>query len=204
MSYKVTGLKKWVHAMDPVGMTKEMKAQMMKASKLNGKLGEAMMRKAIKNGGFTANAALTQAIKGSEKPLVDGGTLFQAITSVVISWDTVFVGVMRTQGDAFNVGLIVYQGAQVNVTERMRGLFFVLWKASMGETPGGELTGRAAELWGRKPGGWYPLSGDKTKIIIPPRRWVDEAYRDPSIKRKIKANWARALKKTMKRRAKGR
>ena len=202
MPYKVRGLKQWKHATDPAGMSKEMRIQLKRAALLNGKLGERSLRQAIKAGGFEANAPLTVAIKGSgKKPLVDGGTLFQSVTSEVIDEFTVFVGILRSSGEAFNVGVTLAQGTAVRITPAMRGLFKTLWLASIGAPV--SLSGRAEELFARKPGGWYPLSESKTTIVIPARDWVAAGFRNPAITRLVKANWSRALKKVMKKRAKG-
>jgi len=184
-------------------MTKEMRAQLRRASKINGLLGVRALRTAVKSGAFLDNAPLTTAIKGSgKKPLVDGATLFQSITYDVLDEFTVFVGILRTAGDAFNVALTLANGAEVKVTPAMRGLFRALWLASIGAPV--ELTGRAAELFERKPGGWYPLSDGKDTIVIPARDWVAAGFRDPKVSRLAKQNWSRALKKVMKKRAKGR
>jgi hypothetical protein len=161
------------------------------------------MRRGIQSGEFAANAALTQAIKGSAKPLVDGGTFFQAITSMIVDEFTVFVGVMRTAGETFNVAVSLAEGTQVNVTPRMRGMFKALWLASQ-NTEGITLTGRAAELFARKSTGWFPISEGKSVIVIPARDWVTAGFADASLKRLVKGNWSRALKKVMKKRARGR
>lgn len=161
------------------------------------------MRSAIRGGrGFAKNAALTQAIKGSNKPLVDDGTLFQGITSKVIDDFTVFAGVLRTDKN-FNVAAAVHEGAQVKVTPAMRRMFFMLWKASTGGIDPGQLTGRAKELFGRMQEGWLPLTSSASVIVIPPRRWVEVAFRNTQMTKLVRQNWERAMVVTFGERARG-
>lgn len=195
-SLKIKGLRKWQKALESPRMDAALRRNMRVASGLNGKLAEARVRRVLQNprgaGKFDDNAALTQAIKGSAKPLTDRGTLFQAVTSKVEDDFTVFVGILRTSR-SFNVALAVHEGFEAKVTAKMRGLFWVLWQASAGAIPVGELTGRAAELYERMPGGWKPLSTGTTVIVTPRRPFIETAFASKALTGQVKRNWQQAI-----------
>lgn len=198
------GWKKWEHAMTPRVFSAKLAHNMRRATALNGKMAEGVIRSEIRSGGFAANAQLTIMIKSSSKPLVDQGTgLFQAITSVVMDNTTVFVGVLQTNGE-YNIALALHEGASINVTPRMRGMFFWLWQASSGKINPNELEGRAAVLWERSPGGWAPLKDSTTRLIILPRPFIQKAFANRAMRLKAKENWQKALQATMRELARGR
>jgi len=202
-SFKIKGLKRWKKALDARGFDAAARRNMRRATALNGKIAEKIMRQTIQSGGsLKKNAALTQALKGDNKPLVDDGTLFQGITSKVIDDFTVFAGVLRTS-EAYNIGVTVHEGVEIKVTPKMRGMFFALWKASKGELDPSKLRGRAAELWEKMQEGWFPLSKDTEVIIVPRRPWVEIAFRNTQMIKQARDNWKQALEATFRERAKG-
>lgn len=173
---------------------------------INAKRASAKQREIIQGSkGLDRNAALTRALKGDDKPLVGDGSLFQAITERDNSQGErieVFSGVLRTS-DVYNIGATVHEGVVLQVTEAMRGLFFMLWVASQRQQEGRalpELTGRAAELFGIYQN-WYPLSAGTKAITIPPRRWIDMAFADAGLKRESQRNWGKAVQDTFRERA---
>lgn len=201
--FKIRGLKRWKKALDARGFDQAARRHMRTATELNGKVAEKIIRKALQSGrGLKKNAALTQVIKGSNNPLVDDGTLFQAITSQVIDDFTVFAGVLRKDKD-FDVAVAVHQGAQAKVTNKMRGMFFVLWRASEGALDPGELTGRAKELFGRMSKGWLPLMNETEVILIPPRPFIRTAFANTQMIKQVRDNWKLALELAFRERAKG-
>ena len=114
-----------------------------------------------------------------------------------------FAGVLRTARE-FNVAAIVHEGGQARVTPKMRAMFLALWQASKGELDASKLTGRAAQLWDRMPGGWKPLSEVTTVIVIPERPWVRLTMADPSIRRLAIENWERGVQAAMLEKGRGR
>lgn len=204
MTFKAIGIKRWLKALDPKAFTQNMRTNVRTATVLNGKIGEAYLRKMIQNsaGKLKPNAPLTKQIKGSAKPLADQGLLFQAITSKVTDDFTVFVGVLRTS-EAYNLVETLHDGKVIKVTPAMRGMFFMLWKASIGEIDPSKLTGRAAELWKRKPGGWYPLRDDTVVVVLPSRPFIRLVFQNPQFKKLVKDNWTKALAASFKDQAKG-
>lgn len=198
--FKITGIRGLEVALDPVKFAKASKKALRRASGQNGLMAKAKMRKVIQTGIKPGNAELTQAIKGDDKPLVDTSELFNAITSKVTSDTEVFVGVLRRNAKAFNVGMTVHDGAAITVTPKMRGMFFYLMLASTGRMDPSKLTGRAAELFERFQD-WKSLEPGTTTITISPRPFVAMAFADADLKRQAKANWQKALKQVFAERA---
>lgn len=189
----------WVQldkALEPGPFKKAVLTHLHRASILNGKIAEAEIRNTIKRGHFIRNAPLTRAIKGGGKPLVGyrpGAQLFGSITSKSSkSAMEVFVGVLKAN-EFYNVAYTLHQGVVIKVTEKMRGMFFVLWLASIGKKEPSELTGATRELWDQKPGGWMPLKKSTASIFIPPRPFITAALRRKSFQKTAKANWEKAL-----------
>jgi hypothetical protein len=175
------------------------KKHMRRATLFNGKIYEKQIRDTIKNGQYTQNAALTIAIKGENKPLVGyetGATLFKAITSVEISGDSVFVGVLRTDS-FYNIAKTIHDGKTIKVTKKMRGLFLALHAVSVGSMSKNKLSNRGQELFSRMQIGWKPLKKSTQSIIIPAREFIIQAMRNSAIKKLAKENWQAALKKAV-------
>lgn len=187
-------------ALDPAAMRAELRTQVRRATELNGKIAAAAARKVLQGGVTPKNAALTQAIKGSDKPLVDSAELFGAISSEVVNDYEVFVGVARNAA-GYNIALITHDGVTIQVTDKMRGMFYYLWQASIGAMDPSKLTGRAAELFERYQD-WKPLKDSTTAIVIPPRRWTEQVFNDPELKARIERNWNDAIQRMFTARAK--
>lgn len=187
------GWKRYRKAIDSKEFNKTLDKHMRMALSRNGLLAVAAIRKTIKGGVAPPNAPLTTEIKKSEKPLVGlHNQLFQGITSVVVGTREVFVGVLKTDQN-YNVALTVHEGKAIKVTERMRTMFWYLWMVSMGRMGPDRLTGRAAELWKQKPGGWLPLKPETQYIVIPARPFIKLAFDDEGLQKRIAENWQRAV-----------
>ena len=187
--------------MDPTTLTPVLQKEMALATRRAGKLAERKARQIIQEGMLPFNADLTEHIKGSDKPLVDTGTgIFQAITSSVVSDFEVFVGVLR-RDRFYDIAESLHEGVTIKVTDRMRGMFAVLWQASEGRRDPGTLTGRAAELWARRQGGWLPLNAGTTVIKIPPRPFLEATFSSPELKKQVKREWDRAVDRAIKKNA---
>jgi hypothetical protein len=193
----------YANAVDPRAFGAALRRNMRRATMLNGKLAVAAVRNAIRSGDFVGNAPLTIMIKGSDKPLVDQGSgLFQAVADEVVDDNTVFVGIKRTDGH-YNIALALHDGVSIRVTMKMRGMFFALWQASVGQMDPGKLTGRAAELWARHPGDWRPLLASTEVITIPPRPYLDKAFQSTALRAAVRNNWQQAVQATLRELASG-
>lgn len=197
--YKTFGYKEWAVATSPKRFAAVLEKHMARATELNGLVAAKEQRKVIQaSDGIAKNAALTVFIKGSEKPLVDHADLFGGITHEVINPFAVFAGVLRKDEEGFNIAVALHEGFQTRVTAQMRGMFLYLWKVSEGQSPVTSLTGRAAELWQRRPGGWLPLSEETTVISTTGRPWVTIAFSNLEFKAIVANNWNLALEATFK------
>lgn len=186
------------------------RSEIRKATRKNGLMAVKHIRQLIRGGegGYEANAELTKEIKGASVPLVGGKAdtgginLFQAISSTMLDDYTVFAGV-KFVSEKYDVAATLHDGAVIPVTEKMRTMFRVLWWASEGSIDPAELTGRAAELWRLKKGGWYPLADSTNAIIIPGRPFIVRAFESGEIKREARRNWELAVQRALKILARG-
>ncbi len=198
------GWKRLEHALDPKQLTSTVRKHLRRAARLNGKLAEAAVRKEMSTGKFKPNAPLTVAIKGGRnEPLQGyrtGSPMFKAITSQIIDDHTVFIGVLQAN-EQYNIALVVHEGATIEVTDAMRGLFSILAAAERDPKIEKKLTGRARELWDQMPGGWYPLKPSTKAIIIPKRPFIEQAFKQAKLQKQVKLNWEQAIEAAMKEQA---
>lgn len=193
--------KKFKKMLEDKNVRRVVKKHMKRATLLNGKVYEKHIRDSIKESKFQPNAALTEEIKKDNKPLVGvetGATLFKAITSKRFSsgsplGETVFIGILRTNS-FYNVAETIHYGKTIKVTERMRGLFLMLAAASEGKISRDKLSKRGQDLFDYMNKGWKPLKKQTTRIIIPPREFITEAFRDGRPKKIAKQNWQQAMR----------
>jgi hypothetical protein len=186
----------WRDATDKTAFQKRLIRNIARATKLNALAAQKKMREVIQSGDFKANAPLTVALKGSSKPLVAGGDLFQSITSEEINDDEIFVGVLRSADGGYDVVDIVHNGATIPVTPAMRWMFMLLAKASEGKMDPGKLEGRAAELFSQFQG-WKPLAPSTTAILIPARPFAVVTFNSPDLIKLCQDNWAAAVQAAM-------
>jgi hypothetical protein len=184
-------------AMDKNGPT--IRKHIRRATAFIGKKGEAIIRDEIANGSYEPNRPLTVALKGGKnEPLKGdrpGAPLFKSITSKIINDFTVFIGILQTS-KKYNIALTIHEGVAVKVTEKMRGLFYILWLKE--QRPSIELTGRAKELWDKMPGGWLPLKASTTAIDIPSRPFIKNAWNKGGLQKLAVKFWDSALKAAFK------
>jgi hypothetical protein len=158
------------------------------------------IRRGIRSGGYAPNAELTKLLKGSTKPLV-GSTaeLWKGVTYQVPSYRMAFVGVLRQSG-AYNVALTVHDGKNIRVSPKMRGMFWLLWKTSIGQFDPGKLRGRTRELWDqlKRRGIIKPLDPGTTVIRIPPRPFIRAVFDSKKVQATVKANFAQAISEALK------
>lgn len=179
-------------ALNPSAVSGHLRAQMHNATSANGAIARRAIRDHIKGGVSPADSPLTVFIKGSSKPVVDSpGGIFQSIASVVIDPFTVEVGVKKGDRSA-DYARVVHEGARIKVTPAMRAMFGYLADVSDGKRDASELTGRAADLWRRRPGGWKALKHSTTHIRIPGRPFIEEALDNDALRKKLGENWLRA------------
>jgi hypothetical protein len=210
--FEIDGFDRLAAVLRPELMEKLMKRHIGRATGQNAAYLAKMMRMTIRNQGsglstaasidlgngsiakmnlISPNKLLTINIKGSSKPLVDSGDLFQSITYEKIDTYTAFAGVLRSSG-GFSVAQIVHDGVKLPVTPQMRGMFILLSRATAGTFDPARFTGRAAALWARNQL-WFPLKPSTTTIQVAGRPFVTLTMGDPKIQAKMRENWEYAL-----------
>lgn len=203
LRFTLTG--KWVeygNKIDPTLFKAALGVTVPKALNLAGFEMRKIMRKTMSSGKFKKNAALTIAIKGSTKPLIDHADMFASVTHALApSGREVFIGILHTaksrDGRSLtNLGLHLHEGVKIPVTERMRRLFFYLALASEGTISPSELTGRAAVLF-RRNQNWLPLDAKTTHIVIPSRPWIRRAFKNRGFHAKFRIELTNAVKRAI-------
>lgn len=188
---KLKGFKELADIFRPGKFERRMKEEVGKATLKNALLAERAIKKGINSGkGLKPNSPFTVDLKGSSRPLVASGELLKSITGRRESWDEAVVGVLQSrmvkdkQGktkDILQLAVILHNGAQVPVSEKMRRYFF-----------------RMAQLYERgeikQP--WFPLSS-RTKVIVIPKRPFLKFATFKRMHRKYVANWAEAMERAM-------
>lgn len=190
------GFKEFGRMLDPRRFTAALKQEVMKATVENAKFLEQEVKAAIDGARIGPNnKPLTVMIKKRDHPLLDSGRMREAVEAVIVDWKTASVGI-PSSSPSYKVAKWVSEGRSVPVTDRMRQMFKMLWLVSEGRLEPSRLQGRAAELWSRSTGPWYPLS-DNTRIIrIPPRPFIELTTKRPDVKAKIRKTYATALANT--------
>ena len=172
-----------------------LKREVRKATIDNSKLIKRRIRKSLVSGKYAKNAELTIAIKGSSRPLSDLKLLLSSISVTSPRWDTskITITEKRTASGltTFDLAKILQRGAVIPVTAKMRGMFWLLWIASM-RNDSSKLRGRAAELFDRFQQ-WKPISPGTQNIIIPARPFMKDALSSASLKREVRRNYKMAI-----------
>lgn len=186
------------------------------ATKVAALTAQKLVRNEISDGSYDANADLTLMIKGSTKPLVDKGRLFQAITNKRIKAAMYFVGILKGRGrssgtgtDMVNIARTIHDGATIEVTSKMRGLFWSLWLATRTHYLRGERlpisklrSKRAQELARRafRQGNTiFPLGDNTSAIRIPSRPFIRNVFERAATKKQLQEVFAREIRKTLER-----
>lgn len=154
-------------------------------------------------GELASNAKLTIALKGRDDPGRDTEDLISSIKVIFLPMRRgLWIGIEASSAAAA-YAQIVAEGAQIEVSDAMREMFFLLWQVSEGKRDPAILTGSAADLWNRMPGGWLPLKPETTHIIIPPRPWIRNALAKLQSSGKLTAVQQAATAKALRSRYRG-
>jgi hypothetical protein len=179
---KIVGFDDFARLLEEGPFRERLKKEVERAMAANCLLADAAITAAINSGtGFKANRPLTVRIKGSSRPLVDGGDLVNSINYKVINWKEARIGVLRSKKvkkegggteDLASVAKIVHDGATIKVTQKMRWFFMRMWREN--------------------PERWKPLHPNTKVIVIPPRRFLEAAVSDKLVPQ-MKLNWEAAI-----------
>ena len=206
MSFTFTpdkGWKKFEMAINPARVNAAMITAIYKATAVNAAIVAKEMRKFIKKNEYSANATLTQNLKGSSKALFDTGLLYQSIQPKMLDKFSAFIGILRQTKTADGKGLAniaekLHDGFEIRVTPKMRGLFAAIANAQKGKLSPDKLTGRAAFLYRKLKRPVKALKPGTEKMIVPARPFVERVFFDSAIMARVKMNWARAAQAALK------
>lgn len=128
----------WLRRTDGGAFEKRLGVETGKALDRLGVFAVGLIRRSIRSGDYAANAALTIALKGSSKPLVDQGTLIKSVTydrQVENGQNVLYVGahrMARWKGQEYNLVRILHDGATIRVTPAMLAAVFAKLRAKRG------------------------------------------------------------------------
>ncbi len=220
--------KDWRHLVDTLDPAR-FNGRLAKATAIAGnRVGRDFQRRAraaIRSGIYAPNSPITVIMKGSSKPLVDRGDLFQGLTYEVDGPYRVRLGILRrSSGDhVVNVGLILHEGATINVRqhpqvrravmaklrdrlgpERMaalnprqrRSVTSAASSIGMGKRPASSAQRKAIMAKARKEGKLGAPSGGQAKAIwvIPARPFIAGPAGDPGFHRFLIDTYSQAVR----------
>lgn len=185
---------------------RRLEAEVGKATRQNAMLVAREMKATIKAKVPPENAWLTRMIKRRNKPLVDRGDLWKAVTGEKVRWNLGYAGLLRTSKrvtagkhrmDTLNLGWRLHEGGTIKVTRRMANMFRWLWLAANDRVDPSQLTGRAAALWDRRPSKQWPLIPEGAIMRIPGRPFVERTLKNQWLGVACFANWKMAVEKAL-------
>ena len=152
----------WLRRTDGDAFEKRLGNETAKGLERLGIFAVGLIRRSIRSGDYAPNAALTIALKGSSRPLVDQGTLIKSVTYDVTSENgqiVLYVGADRTtrwKGQLYNLVKILHDGATIRVTPAMLAAVMAKLRSKRGR-------GSAPANRGSSAGGFWH---------IPPRPFI--------------------------------
>ena len=142
-------------------------------------VGKDTLRRAVKgsSGWAVANAALTVALKGSSKPLIDKGDLWGNINKTLVGSFEFIVGTkLVDHSGKHNLAWIIHEGTTIDVDEKVRKFF----RAKSFETKGRIK----------------PLKASTIRIVIPGRKYMEKAFiKDKKFTTLMLLGWRNAIDK---------
>lgn len=214
--------KAFSEAMDPAVFKERLQKNLLRAGERIGRQAQARIRRSIRAGDFAPNSPVTVILKGSSKPLVDTGALFQSITFDQPDPWTVRVGVLRkTAGEKqVNVAAVLHEGATIDVQAHpeVRAKVWAMVRERLGDVA--KLKGAqkgavvsASAMIGLKPSASLSPArkkalaaffasqpkgpaGGKKVWVIPARPFIVQPLSDPSFGKWAAGEWGDAVRIT--------
>lgn len=172
------GWKDYVRAVDHKEFRRRFNAKRKFAIK---KAARKIVMETIDLNGYAPNAPLTIMLKGRDAPLQDTGKkLLKSIDYKMLGNREMFVGIKKGR-KIYPAAVAIHEGADIQVSDKMRNMFSMLWMAAQGKIKTKSLKGRARQLWriSKRQGKqkeWRPLSEGTSEINIPGRPFFDDAF----------------------------
>lgn len=211
--------KAFSEALDPAVFKARLEKNLLRAGERIGRQAQARIRRSIRAGDYAPNSPVTVILKGSSKPLVDTGALFQSITFDQPNPWTVRVGVLRKSAGEkqVNIAAVLHEGATIDVGAhpQVRAKVWAMIRERLGSA--GKLKGAqkgavisASAMIGMKPmtpgrkralNAFFaskpkaPSSGKKV-WVIPARPFLVQPLDDPSFTKFVVREWGDAVRLT--------
>lgn len=166
-------------ALDAGLFSDRLKKNVASANRRIGRQFQATARRRIRQGKYAANSPLTIALKGSSRPLVNGGQLFQGLSYDVPDYTMVRVGVFRRGSgqEVVDIGHAVHEGYSFEPTDAQRAAVF----AQLAEEERDSLSlGEPA----------------KTTWTVPPRPYITDVLEDQGFQKFAGQQWIDAVRVT--------
>lgn len=192
ITFRVQGIDQYnaaAAALDPVRAKRILEHYLRAAGTRVGQAGQAAIRHAIRHGNYTKNSPLTEIIKGSTKPLVHKGDLWQAVAFELTREGGVRIGVFRMAGE-HNLAVLLHEGFSYVPTARQRAKVWALVAEALGKSragASGAATRRAARsiaTGGRKAGGLW---------VVPARPFIAEPLGQPGFASEVRLTYEKAI-----------
>ena len=179
-SLELIGFKEFSDRLSPDRFKSLLEHNVAKAMKMCGLLAEDEIKGDIDRKRWRANATLTIAMKNNDTPLQGEppSVLKQNITSGLVNWDEVHIGVLRDRtvpgrdgkpDYLMSIAAAVHKGFTIKVTDKMRAFF-----AAIG----------------------HPLKPGTTRMRVPARPFLKSAV-GSVVKRRYVEQWLRAGQATL-------
>lgn len=195
---KLTGAwSSFAKAMDSDAFRKRLEANLKLANGRIGQQWQARARREIRAGAYAPNSPITIILKGSSKPLVADGDLFQSLAYDASDPYKAKVGIFRARSGekAVNVGLVLHEGATIDVGANPQVRKAVWAKVreklsltgKLGKASKSAVTGAAASLGG---------GAAKSIWTIPPRPFIMSVIESGSFQAYTLKTWNQAVRAT--------
>ena len=192
-------------SLDPKAWNASLRRHVVKAHKLVGLAWQTTARRAIRRGDYAANSPLTIILKGSSKPLVDGGDLFQALSFQVAqgggsSTTTLRMGIVRGRKGAneerINVGHVLHEGATIDVgaNPQVRRKVWAMVGAKLRAAGALKQAQRESVL---KAAGVLGTGGGKSIWVIPPRPFITQPAQDGGFQKIAQKAYTQAVERAL-------
>jgi len=178
----------WGELIEPGDFDRRLRRNVGAATRKNALLVVRAIRERIQDRRYAENSILTLAAKApKDKPLVDAGALFGAITHVMLDDYRAFVGVKRSargpDGESLaNVGEVLHEGRT--------------WQPSRAQVAAVMIKARENKAGAKMLDATPPSGGSKT-WVIPGRPFIRDVIEDAGLARDIEENWRAAVAKTL-------
>lgn len=195
-----------IGSLDPSAWTRTLRKNVVKAHKLVGRAWQTAARRSIRAGEYAPNSPITVILKGSSTPLVADGDLFAALAFQVASGGggattTLRLGLVRGRRGAnderINIGLILHEGATLNVDEHSaarRKVWSMVSHRIQSEVTGtSSSSGASREAILKAAGVLSQPGGSRSVWVTPARPFITRPAQDGAVQNLARKAYTKAV-----------